>query len=251
MQPFNEIDIKASYPKAFESIPWMKVVVSIGPIISLIASLYIATYSIGRIVYSMSKDGLIFNCLSTIHPRTKIPQLATISALALTLILTLILDVNNLIGFANIAGFLIYSFIAVGLLVVRYFHNDQEVTMIKYDKEKTEYGSSILILGQSDRTNVTMMNKVQDYFAQYDFFKTKYNALNLILCIFYSNILFFGIYNYIQSFSTLFLIISIVCNIILTITLSFFKQTDTRTDISFRVKSFSFCIQNLITKTKY
>lgn len=240
MQPFNEIDTQASYPKAFGSIPWMKTVVSIGPIISLTASLYISSYSIGRMMYSMSKDGLIFNYLSRIHPKTKIPHLAAITALILTVILTLLLDVNNLIGFANIAGFLIYSLIAVGLLVVRYFHNDEEVIVIKFEKEERAYSSSsVLILNQPDKTNKTIVNKAQDYFAQYEFFESKFNALNIIICVFYSNILFFGIYNYIPSFSTAFLVISIVSNLMLTIVLSLFKQRDTQADMSFRVRLFS------------
>ncbi len=125
MQAFDQINIYASYPTAFKSVTWMYNVVSIGPIISLSAALYISTYSIARMAYSMSSDGLVFEYLSRIHPRTKIPHLATYTSLGITLLLTVLFDVENLIGFANISGFLIYSLIGLGLLVVRYFHKDE------------------------------------------------------------------------------------------------------------------------------
>ncbi len=125
MQAFDQINIYASYPTAFKSVTWMYNVVSIGPIISLSAALYISTYSIARMAYSMSSDGLVFEYLSRIHPRTKIPHLATYTSLGITLLLTVLFDIENLIGFANISGFLIYSFIGLGLLVVRYFHKDE------------------------------------------------------------------------------------------------------------------------------
>lgn len=243
MQPFNEIDISASYPTAFDSIPWMKVVVSIGPLISLAAALYIATYGIARMGYSMAKDGLIFKFLSAIHPKTNIPHLATLLSLAFTLLLTLTLDIQNLIGFANISGFLMYSFIGVGLLVVRYFHDDfipiHEENSYDINQDHDILYDSISsndnLLNRADNRKNTLGKRIQNACSKYRFFRSKYNAVIVVFFVFFSNILFFGLMNHIDDLQTVFLIIGLISNLVSVIVLSLFKQTDRANMISFRV----------------
>ncbi len=51
------------------------------------------------------------------------PDYATILSAVLCVILVIIIDVKDLIGFTDISGFLTYSTVAMGLLVVRYYDN--------------------------------------------------------------------------------------------------------------------------------
>lgn len=102
MVPWNEIDRQASYPIAFKSIDWMFWVVTIGPIISLSGCLFTGIYSTVRIAYSMSKDGLLFEFLSSINKKTKVPNPATFVALMICLMLTAVLNIKDLIGFGKL-----------------------------------------------------------------------------------------------------------------------------------------------------
>lgn len=229
MQPWDQIDTVASYPTAFKSIGWMHTVVSIGPIVSLSAVLFIGTYSIARMAYSMSKDGLVFKYLSAIHPKTKIPHLATYTSLVLTLALTVLFDVQNLIGFANIAGFLTYSVIGVGLLIVRYYHDDNYDILNNTNTSSADQ--------QYENLNIfsKLTNKIQNICSEYKFFQQKNIATALIVYIFFSNILFFGLLNYVNELDTVFLIVCLASNLLAGVTLGLFKQTDKNANLSFKV----------------
>jgi len=189
--------------------------------------------------YSMSSDGLVFEYLSRIHPRTKIPHLATYTSLGITLLLTVLFDVENLIGFANISGFLIYSLIGLGLLVVRYFHKDEiidenAVETIGINSEPNE--DTNVLIGTRRRGYV---DRIQDRALEYRFFKSRNNALFLIFFIFFVNMFMFGLLNILKSdvLSGVVLGVGILCNVLATVTLGLFRQTDRITGISFKVKT--------------
>jgi hypothetical protein len=55
-----------------------------------------------------------------------VPDYATIASAILCIVLVVIIDVKDLIGFTDISGFLTYSSVAMGLLVVRYYDNGIE-----------------------------------------------------------------------------------------------------------------------------
>ena len=262
MQPFDQINTKASFPTAFQHINWMHTVVSIGPLLSLAGALYICTYSVGRIAMSMAKDGLLFKYLAAIHPKTKIPHKAILTALVLSLSLTIIIDVESIIGFVNISGFLIYSIIGVSLLVTRYFHDDDTPAEILESEaeiisllDKTS-STSNLIGEKTNRTRL-VINKIRDKCFQYTFFNNKKNALYLIYSIFFINIFFSGLLNNIKRFQVFTTALALVINLILAVVLSLFKQMAMSENVSFQVslnsdefffvKYIFFIIYNLIS----
>ncbi|RMZ97136.1 cationic amino acid transporter 3, partial [Brachionus plicatilis] len=141
MQPFDKIDLHSSFPSAFKNVKLMYFVVSIGPIMSLIGSLVSSIFSTARIAYTMSKDGLLFKCLSSVNVSSKVPDMATIWSMIICLLLILLFDVENLIGFTDISGFLIYSAVAMGLLVMRYNHDTESTvnqTMVESSPDSFE-----------------------------------------------------------------------------------------------------------------
>lgn len=60
MQPYDQIDPHAAYPQAFKNVKFMYILVTLGPLISLTGNLVSAVYTLARMLFSMSKDGLIF-----------------------------------------------------------------------------------------------------------------------------------------------------------------------------------------------
>jgi amino acid transporter len=183
---------------------------------------------------AMANDGLLFKYLSRIHERTKTPHFALLTSIVISLILTVVFDIENLIGFANITGFLNYSIIAAALLVVRYFHDD-----VNHDNEFHSdelHNAEVSFLSQDlNRENNTILNKIQNNLAIYAFFQKKQNALIIILVIFFLDILLCGIINYYNNYHLFFLIVLFVANVLLTIILGLFKQVN-QASVSFKVK---------------
>ena len=126
MKPFDTIDVHASYPDAFASVRLVYLIVSIGPLISMSGGLVSNVYAIVRLAFNMAKDGLLFRCFGQVDARTKIPRVATIISMTLCMALVLAIDIKDLIGFVDISGFLTYSLVAMGLLVLRYFDFDYD-----------------------------------------------------------------------------------------------------------------------------
>ncbi|RMZ93136.1 cationic amino acid transporter 4, partial [Brachionus plicatilis] len=181
MQPFDKIDLHSSFPSAFKNVKLMYFVVSIGPIMSLIGSLVSSIFSTARIAYTMSKDGLLFKCLSSVNVSSKIPDMATIWSMIICLLLILLFDVENLIGFTDISGFLIYSAVAMGLLVMRYNHDTESIvnqTMIESSPDSFELSE--------DRVNL-LDSVSESELATQTIFKKSSTAILIIISIFLSN----------------------------------------------------------------
>ena len=269
MQPFDQLDLHAPYPVAFKSIKFMYWVVSIGPIVSLTGSLLSSIFSIARIAYNMSKDGLLFKYLSNVNRKTEIPDLATITSLVISLFLVVIVDVKGLIGFADVSSFLIYSLIAVALLVVRYFHDDPETyesiddeivtnseiaesSFVKInesqqllnDTEDEDLNISINNLNIGIISNIVRkksgMEKFRDRCYRMKFFQNKLNALAIIFLIFVSNLVYFGLINKFHSVRFVVLAVFIATNLVLAVVLSLFKQSKMPSHMSFKVSFFLF-----------
>jgi amino acid transporter len=79
--------------------------------------------------------------LSRINPSTHVPDYATYVSALLCLALVVIIDVKDLVGFTDISGFLCYSSVALGLLVVRYYDSGvvpEPITSINQNEEFAE-----------------------------------------------------------------------------------------------------------------
>ena len=68
----------------------------------------------------MASDGMIFAWFATVDPVTNIPKLATLASMVLSVLLVLVLNIDDLVGFTDISGFMVYSVVAMALLVMRY-----------------------------------------------------------------------------------------------------------------------------------
>jgi amino acid transporter len=147
MIPFDQIDTSAPFPMAFKHLgnlvhlrngfkylyffgwifetktkgEWVHLVLSIGPLVSLTGTLLMTVYSLGRFMYAISNDGILFKFLSVIHPRLKIPLYANLTSYIISILLIVVFDIRDLIGFTDIIGFIQYGSVACGILVIRYY----------------------------------------------------------------------------------------------------------------------------------
>ncbi len=267
MQPYTLIDTHASYPSAFKSVEFMYWIVSIGPVISLTGSIISSIYSIARIAYTMAHDGLLFKFLSNINEHTKIPHIATITSFIISALLVLLVDINDLIGFSDIIGFLTYSLVAVGLLMIRYCNTEigdesnvqivneevalsstgriilkesclnEELNEMESDKLLSESQSvdNLIITSQNlpNRKRTCLFSQLNDCTLKNSFFKNRKNAAFLIYFLFISNIFYFFLFHLVHGLKKPIVIVIVLSNCILTAALSCFKQNSYK--VSFKV----------------
>src|SRR5262249_49886053 len=94
-------------------------ILSIGIAISALGFLSQATLTSPRVYYAMAKDGLFFQSLAWVHPRTRVPVIAIILQGAVAMVIAMsgtFLDIVNYIMPVEMA---FWSLTALGLFVVR------------------------------------------------------------------------------------------------------------------------------------
>lgn len=131
MLPYYLQDKNAPLPFVFDYYGWTaaKYIVTIGATFGLCASLMGAMFPLPRIVYAMSKDGLIFEWMGRIHPRFKTPVLGTIFIGTLTGLLATFFNLSQLVNMMSIGTLMAYSIVAACVLLLRYEVQDEDEKM--------------------------------------------------------------------------------------------------------------------------
>jgi APA family basic amino acid/polyamine antiporter len=93
--------------------------VSIGAIVGMISSLLVFQYGQARIWFAMSRDRLLPDAFSRLHPRFRTPAFATIIAGILVSIPAGLFDVGSLAEMTNIGTLFAFVLISIGVLVLR------------------------------------------------------------------------------------------------------------------------------------
>lgn len=234
MQPFDQIDLEASFPTAFEHIKYMHAIVSFGPLFTILGSLISSVYSITRILYSMSKDGLLFQFLSLVSEKTRTPYMATIVSGLICILLILIIDFKDLVHFTNISEFFVFSMVALALLVVRYCNIDID-GFSKIPQASIVPGS---LAGPNGIEKINL-------------FENKKYSLCVILYIYISNILLIGLLNNFDEYATEITIVFIMNTLVFTIFLTFFKQYKSDEISTFNVGYFCLIVKLAFFNNEY
>ena len=249
MQSFDQFDLNATFPTAFKNIRFMYWICSIGPILSLTGTLLMGIFTIARATLTMSRDGLFFKFLSHINQKTQVPDFATITSLILCVILVIFIDIPSLVGFSDVTSFLTYSLMGVGILVIRYTHDDLDQEKISSNTvninensfQATSSQSYEIEHNESDNNLINVINSSYDTNTVYSkisnnsFFQSKINSLFVIVFIYFSNITFFGLFNTFDSIKYLLFGFFILTNITSMMVLGIFKQSKASGLATFRV----------------
>ncbi|CAG9862945.1 unnamed protein product [Phyllotreta striolata] len=120
--PYYLQDPNAPYPHLFDAFGWtvIKWVVTIGAIFALCTSMLGAMFPLPRVLYAMSKDGIIFKQLSKVNEKTKTPVLATFLSGFLSSVMAVVFNLDQLIDMMSIGTLLAYTIVAVSVLLLRY-----------------------------------------------------------------------------------------------------------------------------------
>lgn len=121
MVPYYDLDIKAPLAAAFGSygVKWAEIVISIGAFAALTTSMLVSLTSSARIIFSMSRDGLIPKFLARVSEKTNEPYLAQIFSGLLCAILTLFLDIGILSELVSIGTLAAFTFVNACVIILR------------------------------------------------------------------------------------------------------------------------------------
>lgn len=128
MVPYYMLNENAAISVMFEQVgvPFVKYIVSVGAISGLSASLMGCIFPLPRIIYAMANDGLIFQFLARIHPKTKTPLIAVYLFGVIAALLAMLFSIEHLVEMMSIGTLLAYMLVSCCVLILRYRPDDQQ-----------------------------------------------------------------------------------------------------------------------------
>lgn len=95
-------------------------IISLGAVVSISSVLLVLQFGQTRILYAMSRDGLLPKKLSEVHPRFHTPVWATLLGGIVVGIPAALLDISIAAELTNIGTLFAFSMVATGVLILRY-----------------------------------------------------------------------------------------------------------------------------------
>lgn len=126
--PWSQIDTHAPIAAAMNHIGknWVAGIISIGAVVGLFSVILVQLLGLSRIIFAISRDGLLPKMFSKIHPKYKTPHIATIFTGIITIIGTLFFDINKSAELANIGVLAAFALVCTGVIILRYIDPARE-----------------------------------------------------------------------------------------------------------------------------
>jgi APA family basic amino acid/polyamine antiporter len=99
---------------------WVRLGVLLGAITGMISSIMVGQYGQARIWFAMSRDRLLPDAFSRLHPRFRTPAFATWVAGILVAIPAGLFDVGSLAEMTNIGTLFAFILVSAGVIVLRF-----------------------------------------------------------------------------------------------------------------------------------
>lgn len=127
MVPLSAIDVSAPVAQAFRhhGLDFAGGLISAGAIAGLSSVLLVLLLGQSRIFFSMSRDGLLPELFSAVHPRFGTPHIATIGVGIAVALIAGFVPLDELAELANIGTLFAFVVVAIGIVVLRRIEPDR------------------------------------------------------------------------------------------------------------------------------
>ncbi len=120
--PYHELNVAQPIAVAVDKMkmPWFSTVIKLGAIIGITSVLLAMIYGTVRVLYTVTKDGLLPPVFCKIHPKHRTPHILTMTIGGLIAVLTTTVPLGQLAGMANFGILVTFSIVCFGTLFLRY-----------------------------------------------------------------------------------------------------------------------------------
>lgn len=121
MMPMSQIDLAAPIAVAMSFVgqDWYAGIISIGALAGLTSVLLVLQYGTTRILFAMSRDGLLPPVMKKLHPKFQTPWVITILSTVLILIGSLFINMQVAAELAIFGTFTSFVIVCIGILILR------------------------------------------------------------------------------------------------------------------------------------
>ncbi|KQQ11272.1 amino acid permease [Rathayibacter sp. Leaf296] len=121
MVPYRELDPSAALANAFayHGQTWMATVISAGAVAGLTTVVLTLLIGATRIIFAMSRDGLLPQRLATVHPRLRTPWVTSLAVTVVVALLAGLTPIGVLEQMVNIGTLSAFVLVSVGVIVLR------------------------------------------------------------------------------------------------------------------------------------
>ncbi|KPC53958.1 amino acid permease [Amantichitinum ursilacus] len=116
---FAGVDHPVSLALQYAGQNWVAGFVDLGAILGMTTVILVMTYGQTRVIFAMSRDGLLPSGLSKVHPRFKTPWLTTWLVGFVFAILAALVPLNVLAELINIGTLAAFSLVSISVIVLR------------------------------------------------------------------------------------------------------------------------------------
>jgi APA family basic amino acid/polyamine antiporter len=122
MVPWNTIDTTAPIAGAMADVGknWMAGLISLGAVAGLTSVILVLHLAVTRVLFAMSRDGLLPMIFSKIHPKFQTPHVITVVTGICIAIGTLFLDINKAAELANIGTLSAFTMVCIAVIILRF-----------------------------------------------------------------------------------------------------------------------------------
>jgi APA family basic amino acid/polyamine antiporter len=118
-QNYHNNAAPVAYALSQIGISWGSALVSVGAVAGITSVLLVMTFGATRILFSLSRDGLLPQVFSAVHPKYGTPVKSTILIGVLTMILSGFLQIGRLAEMTNIGTLTAFAIVSLSVVVLR------------------------------------------------------------------------------------------------------------------------------------
>lgn len=102
------------------NMPWFSLMLKVGIICGLTTVVLVQMYTAIRIMYAVTKDGLLPDFLAKVHKKFHTPHVLTVVIALLTGLISAIFPINKVVQMCNLATLITFLTVCIGTLYLRY-----------------------------------------------------------------------------------------------------------------------------------